>query len=289
MASEWNVFNTYVERELNNIEGWCETKGYECEPERLHDMLSKLMMASRRVTKYEMLVADQLELCPRKWRYPIDKDASMMAMKAHHQIPSVLIDFFQVKEHFANNRTRIAKAIKIIMALMAIGESQNSEKQLQLLSSLQKSEQKQREISESRNTKISVLVAVAGFFFPFTAVAAIMTIPNDKDGPHLGVGGENFWKFWVSSAVPSVAFLLAFAATFIPWKSLEIGGKAELRAKWLRYVPRPRRKAISGTVIESGDYIPHFMASSLEANRGFEMSEYSKRSSRETRRISHAS
>jgi hypothetical protein len=69
IASEWLVFNTYIERELNTIEGWFEELGEECDGKQLHDLLHQLMRARRRVTKYDTLVSDQLQLCPAHWRY----------------------------------------------------------------------------------------------------------------------------------------------------------------------------------------------------------------------------
>jgi hypothetical protein len=65
------VFNTYIERELNTVEGWFEAVGEERDRKQLHDLLQQLMRARRRVTKYDTLASDQLQLCPAHWRYDI--------------------------------------------------------------------------------------------------------------------------------------------------------------------------------------------------------------------------
>jgi hypothetical protein len=210
IASEWIVFNTYMERELNNIDRWFELEGEDCDKKLLHKMLSQLMMARRRLLKYDMLVANQLELCPLKWRHAArGGSSSMMAMAAYHtEPPPGLLDFFQVQEHFAHNKVRIAQAIKVITAFMTIHQSMELVQQTRL-------SKEQNRLSEARNAKLTLLIGATGVFFPFTTVAVIMTIPNNQGGPDLGPGGKNFWKFWASSAPITVLLLLL---VYLSWK-----------------------------------------------------------------------
>jgi hypothetical protein len=202
--------NTYFERELNNVERYFEKWGVECEPELLHKMLRQLMMARRRIAKYDMLVADQLELCPRSWRH-----AARNIPVPHVEPPPVVLDFYQVQDHFAYNKARIALAIQVITSFMAIHQSQQVFEQTKLSQKRTDQSYEQTKLSESRNSKLTLLIGVTSVFFPFTAVAAIMTIPNEDGGPGLGPGGRHFGTFWASSIPPAVIFFCLFLVT---WK-----------------------------------------------------------------------
>jgi len=173
-------------------------------------MLHQLMMARRRIAKYDMLVTDQLELCPRSWRH-----AARNIPFPHVELPPVVLDFYQVQDHFAYNKARIALAIQVITSFMAIHQNQQVYEQTTLSQERTKLSQEQTKLSESRNSKLTLLIGVTSVFFPFTAVAAIMTIPNENGGPGLGPGGHHFGTFWASSVPPAVIFFCLFLVTWL--------------------------------------------------------------------------
>lgn len=204
IASEWIVFNTYVERELNNIERWFEDEGETCE--RLHEFLTQLMKIRRRVTKYDTLVSDQLQLCPEHGKRCGLQDHAASSM------PSPLMAFHHVQSHFAYNKARISQAIKVATSLMAVNLNklislQNSEVVLQ-----NKALSRQNELSQARNASLAFLTGVTSFILPFTAIASIMTIPAEKE---LGPRSQDFWIFWIAACVTAFALLLTFRVVWV--------------------------------------------------------------------------
>jgi Mg2+ and Co2+ transporter CorA len=214
IASEWLVFNTYIERELNNIEGWFEELGENCQEKQLHDLLQQLMRARRRVTKYDTLVSDQLHLCPAHWRSESSHEASCPILStakpaASNRLSTPLQDFHQVSNHLAHNKTRISQAIKMVTSLMAVR--------------LNNLVVKQNNLSEARNSSLAFLTGVTSFLLPFTTVAAFMAIPADSG---LGPGSAKQWIFWVSSGLIAVTLVLAFFLDF-QWENWKVNDKGE--------------------------------------------------------------
>jgi Mg2+ and Co2+ transporter CorA len=263
IASEWLVFNTYIERELNNIEGWFEELGENCNEKQLHDLLHQLMRARRRVTKYDTLVSDQLQLCPAHWRYESSREGSCPISSidqpaASNRFSSPLQDFHQVSNHLAHNKTRISQAIKMVTSLMAVRlnnlvaeqsrtlvrqndlivaqnkvvaeQSGTLVKQNDLIVAQNKvaAEQsttmvRQNKLSEARNSSLAFLTGVTSFLLPFTTVAAFMAIPSDSG---FGPGSEKQWIYWVSSGVLALTLVLTFFLDFRweNWRVNKMGG-----------------------------------------------------------------
>ncbi|KAF8852537.1 hypothetical protein BDZ45DRAFT_694993 [Acephala macrosclerotiorum] len=230
IASEWLVFNTYIERELNNIESWFEFLGEKCDEKQLHDLLLQLMRARRRVTKYDTLVHDQLHLCPEHWKHETPQASSCPVSGVTQAgisttFSSPLQDFHQVSSHLTHNKTRISQAIKMVTSLMAVrlnsliveqnsklAEQSGTLVQLNTLISKHNEEiasqgetmVKQSKLAEARNSSLAFLTLVTSLLLPFTTVAAFMAIPADSG---LGPGAKRQWIYWVVS-VPVATFLV---------------------------------------------------------------------------------
>lgn len=197
VASEWIVFSTYVDRELNNIERWFENSVEQCSRARLHYLLHKLMAIHRRVTKYDALIHNQLHQCPAHWKLEHGESAgacpaaALLGRSSSAELPfqlasssvqSPLMDFVQVLELFAHNKNRIKEAIEVATSLLSVN--------------LNDLVLKQNTLSEARNASLVFLTAVTSVFLPFTAVAAAMTIPMDERNWQIGGGDQ--WKFWTT-------------------------------------------------------------------------------------------
>jgi Mg2+ and Co2+ transporter CorA len=218
IASEWLVFNTYIERELNNIDASLEIRTEEKDHQKLQDLLQHLMRARRRVTKYESLVNDQLHLCPEHWKHESHSDpdsTSSMACPVAHPTTSAkspLRDFDQVRDHLTHNKTRISQAIKIVMSLMNVHLNNLVVEQNRALLEHNDLTTKQNQLSEARNSSLAVLTGVTSFLLPFTTVAAFMAIPPESG---LGPGSKGQWIYWVSAGMLALTLMLAFRFDFM--------------------------------------------------------------------------
>lgn len=212
------MFNTYIERELNNIEAWFERPAKKYSQQNLGNLLQQLMRARRRVAKYDSLVSDQLHLCPEHWRYNHTSSHNTQGMcpVAHATTPaqylSPLRDFDQVRVHLSQNKTRISEAIKFVMSLMSVNLNNLVVKQNDTLLKHKDLSSKQNELSEARNKSLAFLTGVTSFLLPFTTVAAFMAIPPDSG---LGPGSKGQWIYWVSAGVLALSLMLAFLLYFV--------------------------------------------------------------------------
>ncbi|KUJ17422.1 uncharacterized protein LY89DRAFT_684469 [Mollisia scopiformis] len=223
IASEWLVFNTYIERELNNIESWFEELGENCNEKQLHDLLLQLMRARRRVTKYDTLVSDQLDLCPAHWKHDSAQIRASCPVSGASatSFSSPLHDFHQVSSHLTHNKTRISQSIKMVTSLMAVrlnnlvaqqnkviaSQSSTLVKQNRNLTKQTETMARQNRLAEARNSSLAFLTGVTSFLLPFTTIAAFMAIPTENG---LGPGSERQWVYWVSSSLLASGLVLAF-------------------------------------------------------------------------------
>jgi hypothetical protein len=246
IASEWMVLNTYVERELNNIELWFEDVGEKCSMDKLHHLLSRLMTARRRVTKYDSLVTDQIAVCPHIWQYDTPYDhhglPTVGCPRRKGPVPSGLLDFMHVRDRFSRNKTRIIEAIQVVTSLMSVKENEAVAEQSKLTAQLSTvavlqrdlaitrtdlaEEQTQRarrqnHLSEKRNMTLNLLTWVTALMFPFTAVASIMAIPNAEA---VGPKGKFVWIFWVSSSLLCFVLILGIGTA---WSAISRGTQDE--------------------------------------------------------------
>jgi hypothetical protein len=237
IASEWVVFNTYVERELNNIERWFENYQELCP--NWHYFLNKLMTIRRRLTKYEILVRNQLRQCPGHWNTHDRPQANNPTASGRLHM-STLMDFDQVLDSFSYNQTRNSEAIKVATSLMTVwlnslvykqtryvgiqtgaveAQTKRVEEQTKLVKEQTKQvvEQesviaKQNGLAEARNASLAFLTLVTSIFLPFTTVAAAMSIPTETTWR---IGGEDQWKFWVSASCFVFVVFVSFACVTI--------------------------------------------------------------------------
>jgi Mg2+ and Co2+ transporter CorA len=252
IASEWVVFNTYVERELNNIERWFENHQEQCP--NLHYFLNKLMTIRRRVTKYETLVRNQLQQCPHHWNPAHDKPPTNNPTTSGRLHRSPLVDFDQVLDLFSYNQMRNSEAIKVATSLMTVRLNSLVLEQTQFVRKQTEAVEKQtrrvveqdtvvatqtklitgqnivaadqtrqmikqnteaaiqNKLAEARNASLAFLTLVTSIFLPFTTVAAAMSIPAETTWR---IGGEDQWKFWVSASCFALMVLVSFAGVSI--------------------------------------------------------------------------
>jgi Mg2+ and Co2+ transporter CorA len=225
---------------LNNVESWFEDGEKQYDQKTLQALLQHLMRARRRVTKYDTLVSDQVQLCPAHWNHePSHRDPkpsseaqttapSGRCPVAHSSTPSgscpmphsstpaqslsTLLDFQQVRDHLSHNKARIAQAIKLVTSLMAIQLNELVVEQNDTLLKHNRLTEKQNKLSEARNSSLAFLTGVTSFLLPFTTVAAFMAIPSDSG---FGPGSEKQWVFWVSAGVLALSLMLAFGIDFV--------------------------------------------------------------------------
>jgi len=166
-GSNWMVINEYINREITTIE-------YKLEREEpgfrdLEIYLKELYIHRRRITRYIELIDETKEQCakhgPRAW--PRDLTSPLAAEQAQDWED----DFANLHAWFHATSLRMEKNIRLLTALVAIGEG------------------KQSLVENHGIARLSLLAMV---FLPFSSVATILGIQGS-----FAPGEGKFWLFWV--------------------------------------------------------------------------------------------
>jgi Mg2+ and Co2+ transporter CorA len=166
-GSNWMVINEYINREITTIE-------YKLEREEpgfrdLETYLKELYIHRRRITRYIELIDETKEQCvkrgPRAW--PRDLASPLAAEQARDWED----DFVNLHDWFHATSLRMEKNIRLLTALVAIGEG------------------KQSLVENHGIARLSLLAMV---FLPFSSVATILGIQGN-----FAPGEGKFWLFWV--------------------------------------------------------------------------------------------
>jgi Mg2+ and Co2+ transporter CorA len=166
-ASNWMVINEYINREITSIE-------YKLEREEpgfrdLETYLKDLYIHRRRITRYHELISETKEQCskrgPRAW--PQDSTSALAAEQAQDWEN----DFVNLQAWFYYTSQRMEKNIRLLTALVAIGEG------------------KQTLVENHGIARLSLLAMV---FLPFSSVSTILGMQGS-----FAPGYGKFWLFWV--------------------------------------------------------------------------------------------
>jgi Mg2+ and Co2+ transporter CorA len=166
-ASNWIVINEYVNRDITTIEYKLEREEHEFRD--LEAYLKELFIHRRRVTLYIELIDETKEQCvkrgPQAW--PRDPASLLGAEQARDWED----DFANLHAWFHATSQRIEKIIRLLTALVEIGEG------------------KQSLVENHGIARLSLLAMV---FLPFSSVATILGIQGS-----FAPGEGKFWLFWV--------------------------------------------------------------------------------------------
>lgn len=184
VASEWLLVDEYVGRELDTIAFTLEHGAQKLHT--LQTFLKDLFAMKRRWSRYTELVQDTRRQCEEQgrpsWRSSTNNSATA-ATTSQPTPPSLVVqDFQHVLSRLDRTRARIESNISVLFALVSVSEAEQT-------------------LANSQG--ITRLTRVAAIFLPFTAVAAIMSIPRD----YLGLGGAGFGIYWLVSIVVMVVSL----------------------------------------------------------------------------------
>jgi Mg2+ and Co2+ transporter CorA len=166
-ASNWMVINEYINREITAIE-------YKLEREEpnfrdLERYLKELYLHRRRITRYLELINETSEQCskrgPRVW--PRDSTSELAVEQARDWEE----DFMNLQAWFHSTSERMEKNIRLLTALVSIGEGKQS---------------------LAENHGIARLSLLAMVFLPFSSVATILGMQGS-----FSPGDKKFWLFWV--------------------------------------------------------------------------------------------
>lgn len=170
-ASNWMVINEYVNREITTIEYKLEREEHGFRD--LEAYLKELFIHRRRITRYIELIDETKEQCmkrgPRSWSQ--DSTSEFCAQQARDWED----DFVNIHAWFHATSQRIEKIIRLLTALVAIGEG------------------KQSLVENHGIARLSLLAMV---FLPFSSVATILGIQGS-----FAPGEGKFWLFWVVAIV----------------------------------------------------------------------------------------
>lgn len=170
-ASNWMVINEYINRDITAIE-------YKLEREEpsfldLELYLKELYIHRRRITRYLELISETKDQCvkrgPRGW--PQDPTSELAVEQARDWED----DFVNLQAWFNATSQRMEKNIRLLTALVAIGEGKQS---------------------LTENHGIARLSLLAMIFLPFSSVATILGIQGS-----FAPGEGKFWLFWVVAII----------------------------------------------------------------------------------------
>lgn len=182
-ASNWNLDNDYINRELFTIEYILEKREWTFGD--LEICLKDLYVYRRRCSKYHELITESKEQCSRRGQKHWSKDhSSDLAMQHGRDLEE---DFTFLQSRTAETINRIEKNINLLIALVAIGEGK-------------------QQLEENRGiVRLSLLATV---FLPFSTVAAILGMQGSY-APDSG----GFWLFW-AIAVPLTALVMILSLLY---------------------------------------------------------------------------
>ena len=153
-ASNWITINEYINREITTIEYKLERE--EPDFSHLEIYLKDLYIHRRRITRYQEIISETKDQCnkrgPRAW--PQDSTSDVAAEQARDWEN----DFANLQSWFCGTAQRIEKNIRLLTALVAIGEGKQG-------------------IAE--NHGIARLSLLAMVFLPFSSVATILSMQGN--------------------------------------------------------------------------------------------------------------
>ncbi|KAI9842755.1 MAG: hypothetical protein M1837_006938 [Sclerophora amabilis] len=181
VASEWLVADEYVNRELATIEYCLEKKMPEFR--ELQTSLQVLFIQRRRCTRYAELIIDAKKQCQQRgqndWPRAAEGDSLRLAMDVAESLVS---DFEHLHAKLERTLARIEKNIKLLTALVSIGEAEQA---------------------LFKHDSVERLTVIAALYLPFSTVATVLAIPGN-----FGPGQSQFWIYW-SFAVPLTGLVMA--------------------------------------------------------------------------------
>jgi len=194
IVSEWNTTTTYFARDLNTIEWALEGRegNNPTTPEKSEELLKKLFLIRRRITRYRDLVEQQLSSCRAFGRPlfarqdPRNPDPSPDAVKVSSDLQS---DFGQALRVMDQNVERVDHSITLLTSLIEVLNSQLGIKD--------------NERMTSQNKLLMALTLVATFFLPINAVSAIVNMQDDWAPLE-----PKFWIFWAIAIPISVSLVV---------------------------------------------------------------------------------
>ncbi|KAH6708817.1 hypothetical protein BKA61DRAFT_659619 [Leptodontidium sp. MPI-SDFR-AT-0119] len=176
ITSEWLVVNTYVERDLNNIEWTLETENVTLEV--FEGFIKRLFILRRRIGKYKTLVDDQLLLfqqqMPDSWAIESITDTESGVFNGMKG------DLVQVQNAIGRNAGRVSQTLELITSIMSVREGESSIVQNQTLGFL------------------TILATVA---LPFNTIATIVGLQT-KYAP-----GEAKWGTYMIASSTAVGII----------------------------------------------------------------------------------
>jgi Mg2+ and Co2+ transporter CorA len=154
IASEWIVVNTYIERDLNNIEWTLETENVTIEV--FEGFIKRLFILRRRIGKYKTLLDDQLTLFLHQM--PAYGDTAGNNTVEAQVFAGMKDDLVQVQGAIDRNTDRISQTLELITSIMSV---------------------RQGATSMTQNQTLGFLTILATVALPFNTIATIVGLQTD--------------------------------------------------------------------------------------------------------------
>jgi hypothetical protein len=210
-ASNWNLANEYLNRELSTVETILEKE--EPSFQDLEIYLKEHYKHRRRYDKYHELITEAKDQCGRRGQNCWQRDS--VSNFATEQSQDLEDDFVYLQSRAQGTTHRIEKNINLLTALVAIGEGKQQLKE---------------------NHGIVRLSLLATVFLPFSTVAAILGMQGNY-----APGSGGFWLFWTVTILLT-AFVVALSILYDghgKWTCLWIKGAW---GPWLRGIRKSEKK-----------------------------------------------
>jgi Mg2+ and Co2+ transporter CorA len=194
IASEWIVVNTYIERDLNNIEWTLETENVTIEV--FERFIKRLFILRRRIRKYKTLVDDQLVLF--QYQMPAFWGIACAGNSEEQVFTGMKDDLVQVQKVIDRNTDRISQTLELITSIMSA----------------------RVETSIMQNRTLGFVAILATVALPFNTIATIVGLQTDY-----APGKGSFMTYLIASsaAVGVIATVYAIFRLYVWSRGHRVG------------------------------------------------------------------
>jgi hypothetical protein len=170
IASEW-IVNTYIERDLNNIEWTLEMENVTLEV--FEGFIKRLFILRRRIGKYRTLLDDQHAMFLHQM--PAFGDTTGDNTVEGQVFAGMKDDLVQVQRAIDRNTDRISQTLELITSIMSVRKG---------------------ETSMTRNQTLGFLTILATVALPFNTITTIVGLQTDYAIRH-----HKWWAYFGASSI----------------------------------------------------------------------------------------
>jgi Mg2+ and Co2+ transporter CorA len=185
MAAEWVVLDTYLTRDINTIDWRLQGSGGNAlkTTTDFERNLNTLFFMRRRITRYLVLIKEQLESCQSRGTRSWDREYTEIPNHERELLrvsEDLILDYSLIESLMSRSLNRVEQNIGHITSLSSTLQSNLGVREA--------------ERGVQQNKLVLLLAVVATFFLPISTMSTILSMNGDW-----APLGPKFWQFWLIS------------------------------------------------------------------------------------------